>query len=157
MFHTSIWRVEVLGDWVATGLDFGTLWQRGPRPNRAYGGQLIRLWLEGMVWWCWCTGSWQKFHKGAKRFSGAETFWKCFYACRVSCGRYFRSRVLIWCKVSSMKHSALSQVGWRQIERVRMRWVCFVAQWRAEGCGANGATAPGIQGRGASKEWNYEN
>jgi len=28
-------------------------------------------------------------------------------------------------------------------------------QWRAEG-GANGAPAPGIQNRGASKEWNYK-
>jgi len=29
-------------------------------------------------------------------------------------------------------------------------------QWRAGG-GANGATAPDIQGRGSSKEWNHKN
>jgi len=30
------------------------------------------------------------------------------------------------------------------------------SQWRAEG-GAKGATAPDIQGKGASKEWKYKN
>jgi len=30
-------------------------------------------------------------------------------------------------------------------------------QWRAEGGGANGAPAPGIQNRGESKEQNYKN
>ena len=31
-------------------------------------------------------------------------------------------------------------------------YVLFNLQWRAEGGGVNGATAPDIQGRGASKE-----
>jgi len=35
--------------------------------------------------------------------------------------------------------------------------ILVARQWRAEGGGANGATPPGIQGRGAPKEWNFKN
>jgi len=39
---------------------------------------------------------------------------------------------------------------------VRISVALGINQWRAEG-GANGAQATGIQGKGASKEWNYKN